>query len=134
MKILSGIFLANLLILLPIGAKNPENMLKEYQWKKRIILTWPSDAAALQQQTASQIKSAGDIKERDLIIFRLDAKSTDFTVEKRVVLREKFGVKIGEHVLIGKDGGAKDRQLGVLNFKKWFALIDTMPMRRDEMN
>jgi hypothetical protein len=34
---------------------------------------------------------------------------------------------------VGKDGGEKARQVGTLDLETWFALIDHMPTRRQEI-
>jgi hypothetical protein len=46
---------------------------------------------------------------------------------------KKYGLTPGSHVLIGKDGTAKQKQSGKLNLLEFFKLIDQMPMRKAEM-
>jgi len=83
----SGFLLAGIL---SICAKEKEADLSQHQWKKRIILTYPSSSQAWAVQLKSMRRYHTEIKERDLLI-------------------------------------------GALDLDKWFKLIDTMPMRRNEM-
>lgn len=55
--------------------------------------------------------------------------STDVTVWKRNHIRGSFTA-----VLIGKDGGEKLRSHEPVTTKKLFAVIDAMPMRKEEMS
>ena len=73
------------------------------------------------------------IKDRDLMILRLDADLSSYDKAQREKLMENYKLTKGSHILIGKDGQVKDRQNGDLNLEKWFKLIDTMPMRKSEM-
>jgi hypothetical protein len=54
-----------------------------------------------------------------------------------IALRQQFNLVAGEprpvFILVGKDGGEKSRQYDKLDLEKWFALIDQMPMRRQEI-
>jgi hypothetical protein len=57
--------------------------------------------------------------------------------EKSVqAIRKRFGVKVGtfQVLLIGKDGGVKLRSSGPVSMKDLFGLIDSMPMRQQEMD
>jgi hypothetical protein len=50
-------------------------------------------------------------------------------------IRERLGLKTGtfQVVLIGKDGGVKLRSSEPVSMKDLFGLIDSMPMRQQEM-
>jgi hypothetical protein len=54
-----------------------------------------------------------------------------------IAVRQHFKLAAGEHrpvfILVGKDGGEKARQDGTLDLETWFALIDHMPTRRQEI-
>lgn len=59
----------------------------------------------------------------------------DSLEEEQRRLRERYGIAEGQFavILIGKDGGEKLRRLEHVPIETIFALIDTMPMRRREM-
>jgi hypothetical protein len=50
-------------------------------------------------------------------------------------LRQRYGVSEEETtmILVGKDGGDKLRTSEIVDLEQIFSLIDTMPMRRQEM-
>jgi len=115
-------------------AEEKEPSLDKYQWKKRIILTHPADAQTWGEQLKSARRYHAKMTDRDLVMFRLDAEMQTFTKSQRTALMKKYKLTKGTHVLIGKDGTEKGRQTGKLDIEKWFKLIDTMPMRKQEMN
>ncbi len=120
-------------LMTPVFAEKEKDHLHQYQWKKRIILTYPSSSKVWAEQLNMQRKLHAEVRDRDLIILRLDAAMQDFSKSQREALIKKYKLTKGSHILIGKDGGVKDRQTGALNLKTWFKLIDTMPMRKSEM-
>lgn len=69
---------------------------------------------------------AGGFAERDVPITEVVGASA---------LRSRFGVPVGTFkvVLVGKDGGVKLISPKPVSAAEIFALIDAMPMRRDEM-
>jgi hypothetical protein len=94
---------------------------------------------------AATIKDARNaLSERDLKIIDLSVRPADIeglirlSDEQTALLRKEYQWKKEEtrnaYVLIGKDGGEKDRQYVTLDLVKWFHLIDQMPMRRQEMH
>ena len=114
-------------------AEDKELRLDQYQWKKRIILSYPSSPEATKIQLKNAAKFQAEINDRDLLILRLNEHLESHTPAQRQAIMKKYQLTKGSHVLIGKDGGVKDRQSGALDFEKWFRLIDTMPMRQNEM-
>lgn len=81
------------------------------------------------------------IVDRDLVIFELleNGKSkVDNSVLKKdetEFLRERFNVEKGDYtfILVGKDGGEKLRKNKYVPISELFSLIDSMPMRQEEM-
>ena len=79
-----------------------------------------------------------EIEERDLLWFVLNAELLTSNYGGEISssfgrdVREKYLVNSIKAVLIGKDGGVKNRQQ-VLSLDSMLALIDTMPMRQSEM-
>ncbi|MBK1831935.1 DUF4174 domain-containing protein [Verrucomicrobiaceae bacterium R5-34] len=126
----AGLLIAGVLI---SCAKEKPVTLEKYQWKKRLILSYPIDAQAWAEQLKSVRAHYAKMEERDLVMLRLDAEMQSFSAAERKALIVKYQLSPGSHVLIGKDGGEKARQQGALDLKPWIQLIDTMPMRRNEM-
>jgi hypothetical protein len=85
---------------------------------------------------------ADECRERDMLFFNLGSAQS-VTSQLHVALAEAQRADLrAEYVgsdaqsifiLIGKDGGEKARQTGELNLQAFFDLIDTMPMRQQEM-
>jgi len=83
---------------------------------------------------------AGDAAERDLVAIAIpeggDAPSEDkFSEAEANRARRRFHIGAGEFlvVLVGKDGGEKLRSPKPIPFEKLRSVIDSMPMRREEM-
>ncbi len=115
--------------------------LSAYRWKNRILVV---NTTLDQVKTISQAlhQERSGIVDRDLIVIDLSRHSKQLPgavrppSETRDSLRSRYGLSStprNEFVLIGKDGGIKARQTGTLKLDQFFALIDTMPMRQEEM-
>lgn len=128
-------FITGLLCLFTLSAcaEQAEPSLERFKWKKRIILSYPNDSQKWAEQLKAMRSRHLEIKDRDLMILRLDANLSSYDEAQREKLMENYKLTKGSHILIGKDGQVKDRQNGDLNLEKWFKLIDTMPMRQSEM-
>jgi hypothetical protein len=111
-------------------------------WEKRVLLVFAphEQDAGLRRQNA-MLEAIGDgLIERDMIVIRAfadDRVSVDgeFHAQPASSFYRRFEVDPGEFrvILVGKDGGIKlDRNLAVSG-DELFALIDSMPMRRYEM-
>lgn len=116
------------------------NPLAEYKWENRIIVaSMPGGESQREAGDALKENRAG-VTDRDLIVFDVTPMRRKTVGMKRLSkeateqLRDRLS--IGDEpvfILIGKDGEVKARQTGSLDLKKFFALIDTMPMRKEEM-
>lgn len=116
--------------------------LSDLQWKNRFLLVFVEsneNPKMLLQQSFLE-KATKDYLERDLLVFFVEEKNiVNFQKiqfnENPQLLRKKFQVQSNEFciVLIGKDGGEKFRTSDILTNEKLFAIIDAMPMRRNEM-
>lgn len=117
--------------------------LEIYRWKNRILLVFsPTDAdpafKAFDQSISRQIS---EVKHRDLIVLRIFETGPSFIEEKPLPhedvenLQTRFRVKPGRFsvILVGKDGGIKLLREDQAELKEIFDLIDTMPMRQQEM-
>ena len=117
--------------------------LSDYRWKHRLLFIFaPSvtDATFLAlDKRLSQ--SSPEIEDRDVIIFRIIENSDSRVADKLLspedaeALRRRFATAPGRFtvVLVGKDGGVKlvgDRDVDLQSI---FRLIDSMPMRQQEM-
>ena len=93
---------------------------------------------ALQKSIAIE---QAEVADRDLVIFEiLESGSsrmdmTDLDPQVAQSLRNKFEVPKGRFavILVGKDGGIKLERQDETRLEDIFALIDSMPMRREEM-
>jgi hypothetical protein len=93
---------------------------------------------ALQKSIAIE---QAEVADRDLVIFEIlesgsssmDTRDLDSQVAQS--LRDKFDVRGDQFsvILVGKDGGIKLNRQEQTRLEDIFALIDTMPMRREEM-
>lgn len=117
--------------------------LGNYLWKKRPLLLFaPSPNSPMYRSVSDSLSAHLDqIQERHMVIIevfqnglvRIDGKSDSRRTAES--FRQQFSAKEGEltAILVGKDGGLKLRQSGSLDLGKIFSLIDTMPMRQQEM-
>lgn len=107
----------------PIAAQN----LATYRWQKRLLLIFaPTDKNAdCQEQLKIKADNIAAFEERDLITI----------VIKDEKWYKKYGVKPKEFVviLIGKDGSPKIRDFRPFTMQRLIKIIDSMPMRQDEM-
>lgn len=103
------------------------------RWHNRVLLLFAPDENdhPLKQQIAIVKSYIKGFEERDLRVFSIVGE----TAAARS-LREK--VDAAGHsfivVLIGKDGGVKLRRTEPISAQDLFDIIDTMPMRRNEIH
>jgi len=117
--------------------------LAPYRWKNRILLIFAPSAEHsdyAKQVQALEGEFAG-VVERDLLVAELledgDCRVGDCCIDpvSRALLRGNFGVEPGDFVviLIGKDGTEKLWSELPVPADELFSLIDSMPIRRREM-
>ncbi len=113
-----------------------------YRWQYRVVLMFADsenvDLLRRQELMFKPVQSA--LAERDLVLITardddvivIDGKSS---LLRAVSLRETYAVRPDGFtlLLIGKDGGVKLRSDKPVAAKELFALIDSMPMRQQEM-
>jgi hypothetical protein len=117
--------------------------LSEFRWKNRLLFLFAPDSShpLLKNLQTEIVSQKPEVEERDLVIFeilergssRMDAKILDH--ETADAIRKHFGVSEDEFtlILVGKDGGTKLRRQDPTGLKSIFDLIDSMPMRQNEM-
>ncbi len=126
-NIFSGILLLSFItIMIPKELQGIE--LSRYLWKNRIILTFADDEGHpdLIKLKVEMNENDCEILNRDLLHFHLsnDGKTGNLTIKSDLSFRI---------FLIGKDGGIKYESNQFVSLIQLFDLIDSMPMRQDEM-
>jgi hypothetical protein len=103
--------------------------LDKYRWSRRLLLLFaPSETEpSYVQQRAALEAAESDLAERDMVVI------SDTDPEAQGALRRTFGVEGFAVLLIGKDGGVKLQRQEPITADALFAVIDAMPMRRQEM-
>lgn len=114
--------------------------LEPFLWKQRVVLV--STPPVEWESVVKELKGAeNEIDERHIYWFALSPDSlatncpNSLSEDFRTVLQTKYfngADETTQVLLFGKDGGVKSKQKK-LNLQSIFALIDTMPMRRAEM-
>ena len=117
--------------------------LSQFQWKNRLLFLFAPNRShplfdALQKSLSIE---QAEVADRDLVIFeilesgpsRMDM--TDLDPQVTQSLRDRFEVPRGRFaiILVGKDGGIKLNRQEQTRLEDIFSLIDSMPMRREEM-
>jgi hypothetical protein len=140
---LPAILISLMLIASSPNAKETPMDLSQFQWKNRLLFLFAPNRShplfdVLQKSIANQ---QAEVADRDLVIFeilesgasRMDTRDLDPQTAQS--LRDKFDVRPGRFtvILVGKDGGIKLTRQDQTRLEDIFALIDAMPMRREEM-
>jgi hypothetical protein len=117
--------------------------LSQFRWKNRLLFLFaPSPTHPFFDQLHQSLRAQrAGVKDRDLVVFEIleSARSTmnSDALDAHIAqsLREELDVSRGEFavILMGKDGGIKLRRQSQTKLTDIFALIDAMPMRREEM-
>ncbi|MBF2759870.1 MAG: DUF4174 domain-containing protein [Ectothiorhodospiraceae bacterium AqS1] len=126
------------------AAREADRFLDDSLWTRRTILAFaPAGAPEIDELKAIVAARSCAVDDRDLDIFvitldsirKIDSDAPSLAGESPEDLRAAYAAddKRFEMVLIGKDGGIKARSLNLSDFADFFALIDTMPMRRAEI-
>jgi hypothetical protein len=117
--------------------------LDAYRWEARPLLVFAPSAedGRYEEQRLALSRDVEGLSERDMAVFLMPGDrplhtlvgqrpETDFAPG----LREAYGVAPADFVvvLVGKDGGEKGRWTSPVEPDEIFALIDAMPMRRQE--
>ena len=149
MSLVSLGLLTGVMLLSALSARADPDPLSAYRWKHRLLVVYVPDTeaggATLRTFRASLENRMQDVLARDLLIIPVgdlprpgDAlrPAVDVGAQGRSNVRRRFELEGPEVqlLLIGKDGGMKARQSGaMLDLERVFEVIDSMPMRRAEM-
>jgi hypothetical protein len=116
---------------------------ERFQWKNRLLLIFAAESThplfnSLVKEIAAQ---RDEVDERDLVVFEIlesgpsKRNSSEIEPQKAASIRKQF--EIPQHtfavILVGKDGGIKLKRNEHIRLEEIFRLIDSMPMRLDEM-
>ena len=117
--------------------------LTQFQWKNRMLFILAQDGnhplfKDLQSQVVAQ---KAEVDDRDLIVFEVPAQGparmNDSTLDRKEAdsIRNHFAITGDEFslILVGKDGGIKLKRMDQVDLREVFKLIDSMPMRQNEM-
>jgi hypothetical protein len=135
------------LILVGLTVWTPEEALSmdltKFQWKNRLLFLFAEDGndpsfKNLQSQIMAQKAEADD---RDLIVFEVPAQgparmnSSPLDRKEADSIRTHFAIPGNTFslILIGKDGGIKLKRSDQVDLREILGLIDSMPMRQNEM-
>lgn len=118
-----------------------DNPLSEYQWKSRLVVySVPESELKIYDVPKVASQNNGELVERDMLFFDLNGRDTGplfkkLTTEESAELKKAYKISDNEAVfiLVGKDGGEKERLVGNLDLQYFFTKIDMMPMRIEEM-
>lgn len=118
--------------------------LKQYRWRHRVlVLSAPDDDnRALNQQQAAVSTSRSAFSERDMVLITLvdngasSAGDRALTDNEVATIRRALGISAGSFAirLVGKDGAVKLSEDTATPMDEIYGLIDTMPMRQQEMS
>lgn len=136
-KTLHGTLMAAGLVMMATAEAGIVNSLSDLEWEKRIIVIVNPDDKDRIIETLDRSQPA--IEERHIAWFVVSGDTMDSNMTglgaalpQSVLDRMEPTGDQQEVVLIGKDGGVKDRGQR-LDLERLFAKIDSMPMRRQEM-
>ena len=125
--IFSGILLLSFItIIIPKELQGIE--LNQYLWKNRIILTFADD-----EDHPDLIKLKVEMNENNCEILNRDLLHFHFSNDGKIGNITTTNDQSFRILLIGKDGGIKYESSRSVSILRLFELIDSMPMRQDEM-
>ena len=102
--------------------------LNQYLWKNRVILTFADD-----EDHPDLIKLKAEMKENECEILNRDLLHFHLSNEGKTGNHITTNDQSFRILLIGKDGGIKYESKRSASLIQLFELIDSMPMRQDEM-
>jgi hypothetical protein len=138
-----AVFIIICAILILISTGDAELDLTQYKWKNRLLFVFAphsSHPSLINLENDISVQKEG-ILDRDLIVFQIYETGSYFqdmnVIDHEMAdqLRRNFRVAPGLLIviLVGKDGGVKLRQNDQVSLNEIFLMIDSMPMRREEM-
>ena len=141
---------ATLLLATLLPATQPQS-LADLRDRARVLLVFaPSDRDPIYQQQLTLLHNKqAEMNERDLVVVPILAQQgtptsantlrslgqSGISNDEQLATRQRYHVGLDEFaaILLGKDGGEKLRSKIPISTEKLTTLIDTMPMRKDEI-
>ena len=118
-----------IILILFINFEIMAKQISELNWKKRLLLiSYQNDGDQIFIKTTKFISdNRCEIEDRNLqIVFFEKFKNKDYIIPK--FIKSKYGIW-----LIGYDGNVKDYSIDDSILPRLFNLIDSMPLRQNEM-
>ncbi|MAV55605.1 MAG: hypothetical protein CMJ28_06585 [Phycisphaerae bacterium] len=115
-------------------ASKPEKRIKELKWNKRLLVL-DANTVKAQELRAEIDRNIASWRDRDmhLVILEGDRVGGEEAEQDAKAWRQKFGLPQEGAVLVGKDGGVKERWPAAPQLQNIFDLVDAMPMRQREL-
>lgn len=117
------------------GPPSLAETIRASRWRQRVLLVAAPTAtqAAFKMQHELLAPATRQLQERDILV--LDVLHDHLSPADRQYLQRDLGLHLTgfEVVLVGKDGGVKQRSTQPLALEALFGTVDKMPMRRQEM-
>lgn len=130
----------SLLIIVTLGYSTAKSQLSKHRWDHRLVIVSSQDSsnALVSRQLEMFHTSKAELKERKLFVYQVQGNTVstdDGAVDSQTAKEVLRKVKLSdfEVILIGLDGGVKRRYQEIVSTEELFALIDSMPMRMEEM-
>ena len=143
LRILSFALLAIALMPVPISAQMVPVPLAARIGKKRPLLIFSPHSEDPRSRQQFDLLQSGShplagAEERDLVLYDLPLEMPEdgsLSAKEASAARKRFHIAPADFtvILLGKDGGEKLRDHSPVPAQKLFDLIDSMPMRQDEM-
>ena len=119
--------------------------LESHLWKDRVVLLFTVSLQQAHFQKQSQIltEETEEVTDRDLVVYTIlpdggqQPNGGVLSAAQAQALNNTYGISPGvgfTFVLIGKDGTEKLKKKQPVSTRELFSLIDSMPMRKAEMN
>jgi hypothetical protein len=130
-------------LLLFYGFYAQSQVLSSIQWKNRVLLMMSEDPndPMVKQQVSLFSEDKEELEERKLVLLQVFPEfyimGSDNAIRRasaEVYFDYKSSAKTFELVLIGLDGDEKMRRSDLMRPEDLYAIIDAMPMRRNERN
>jgi hypothetical protein len=110
----------------------------QFAWHQRVLVVFADNAgsAPLAAQRNILANASDVMSERDLVLVEVVGHTVKGATESADALRHRYNVKPDAFraLLIGKDGGVKLDSPSPILLKTLASTIDSMPMRKQEMN
>ena len=117
--------------------------LTQFQWKNRLLFLFAPDRSdpLFKNLQSELIAKKSEVKDRDLVVFEVlergPSRMNTAPIDRQAAdsIRDRFSVPQNTFslILVGKDGGIKLKRHDQASLEEVFELIDSMPMRQNEM-